>query len=139
MRAMGLDVGTRTIGVAVSDALGLTAQGVEVIRRHDLEQDLARLKELMDAYEVECLVVGMPRNMNGTYGPAAEEVRSFCQMLRDRLQIPVHEEDERLTTVAAERVLLEADLSRRRRRQVVDKVAASLILENFLFRRANKD
>ncbi|HHV07794.1 MAG TPA: Holliday junction resolvase RuvX [Firmicutes bacterium] len=139
MRAMGLDVGTRTIGVAVSDALGLTAQGVEVIRRHDLEQDLARLKELMDDYEVECLVVGMPRNMNGTYGPAAEEVRSFCQMLRDRLQIPVHEEDERLTTVAAERVLLEADLSRRRRRQVVDKVAASLILENFLFRRANKD
>lgn len=139
MRVMGLDVGSRTIGVAVSDALGLTAQGLEVIRRRDLAQDLSRLQELLDAYEVECLVVGIPRNMNGTYGPAADEVRRFCEILRKKLQVPVFEEDERLTTVAAERVLLEADLSRARRRQVIDKVAASLILEKFLARRANRD
>ena len=139
MRVMGLDVGTRTIGVAVSDALGYTAQGVEVIRRRDLAQDLARLQELMAAYEVEDLVVGVPRNMNGTYGPAAEEVRRFCQVLRERFPVPVYEEDERLTTVAAERTLLAADLSRRRRRQVIDKVAATLILETFLARQVKRD
>ncbi|HHT70595.1 MAG: Holliday junction resolvase RuvX [bacterium] len=139
MRVMGLDVGTRTIGVAVSDALGLTAQGVEVIQRRDLARDLSRLRELMAVYEVEGFVVGIPRNMNGTYGPAAEEARRFGEIIREQLQKPVFEEDERLTTVAAERVLLDADLSRRRRRQVVDKVAATLILENFLARRANRD
>jgi putative Holliday junction resolvase len=118
---------------------GLTAQGVEVIQRRDLARDLSRLRELMAVYEVEGFVVGIPRNMNGTYGPAAEEARRFGEIIREQLQKPVFEEDERLTTVAAERVLLDADLSRRRRRQVVDKVAATLILENFLARRANRD
>ena len=139
MRVMGLDVGTRTIGVAVSDALGYTAQGVEVIRRRDLLKDLARLEELMVAYQVQSLVVGIPKNMNGTYGPSAEEARRFCQVLRERFPVPVYEEDERLTTVAAEKTLLAANLSRRRRRQVIDKVAATLILETFLARQAKRD
>ncbi|NMA54672.1 MAG: Holliday junction resolvase RuvX [Firmicutes bacterium] len=139
MRVMGLDVGTRTIGVAVSDPVGLTAQGIEVIRRRDLVQDLSRLRELMTEYEVQCFVVGIPINMNGTYGPAAEEARRFAQLLRDEFNRPVFEEDERLTTVAAEKILLEADLSRQRRRQVIDKVAASLILQKFLAQRGNKD
>jgi putative Holliday junction resolvase len=139
MKAMGLDVGTCTIGVATSDPLGLTAQGVEVIQRKDLVQDLFRLGELMDEYEIECVVVGIPINMNGTYGPAAEEARRFADLIRKEFGKPVYEEDERLTTVAAERVLLEANLSRQRRRQVIDKVAASLILQSFLARRNNKD
>ena len=138
MRVMGLDVGTATIGVAVSDELGYTAQGVEVIRRTGLKTDLERLGELARAYQVESVVVGIPRNMNGTYGPAAEEVRRFAQEIKKRLRLPLYEEDERLTTVAAERVLLEADLSRRRRRQVVDQVAAVLILQSFLQRRQQK-
>lgn len=138
MRVMGLDVGTATIGVAVSDELGYTAQGVEVIRRTGLKTDLERLGELARAYQVESVVVGIPRNMNGTYGPAAEEVRRFAREIKKRLGLPLYEEDERLTTVAAERVLLEADLSRRRRRQVVDQVAAVLILQSFLQRRQQK-
>ncbi|HHV57556.1 MAG TPA: Holliday junction resolvase RuvX [Firmicutes bacterium] len=138
MRVMGLDVGTATIGVAVSDELGYTAQGVEVIRRTGLKTDLERLGELARAYQVESVVVGIPRNMNGTYGPAAEEVRRFAQEIKKRLRLPLYEEDERLTTVAAERALLEADLSRRRRRQVVDQVAAVLILQSFLQRRQQK-
>ncbi|MGI6128558.1 MAG: Holliday junction resolvase RuvX [bacterium] len=139
MRVMGLDLGSHTIGVAVSDPLGYSAQGVEVIRRGDLEEDLDRLRELMAYYEVESLVVGMPRNMNGTYGPAADEARRFCKVLKERFSVPVYEEDERLTTVAAEKVLLEGDLSRRQRRRVIDKVAAALILESFLARQPKKD
>ncbi|HHY92990.1 MAG TPA: Holliday junction resolvase RuvX, partial [Firmicutes bacterium] len=100
MRVMGLDVGSATIGVAVSDELGYTAQGVEVIRRTQPAADLKRLKELAEAYGVTAVVVGIPRNMNGTYGPAAQEVRRFCGKLKDSLGLPVYEEDERLTTVA---------------------------------------
>ena len=125
----GVRCGTRTIGVAVSDALGLTAQGVEVIQRRDLARDLSACASY-GCLEVEGFVVGIPRNMNGTYGPAAEEARRFGEIIREQLQKPVFEEDERLTTVAAES-LIDADLSRRRRRQVVDKVAATLILETF--------
>jgi putative Holliday junction resolvase len=135
---MGLDVGRATIGVAVSDELGYTAQGVEVIRRAGLAKDLERVEALARAYGVEYVVVGIPRNMNGTYGPAAEEVRRFCRALQERLGLPIYEEDERLTTVAAEKALLEADLSRRRRRRVIDQVAAALILQSFLQRRREK-
>lgn len=138
MRVMGLDVGSATIGVAVSDELGYTAQGVEVIRRSGLAKDLERVEALARAYGVEYVVVGIPRNMNGTYGPAAEEVRRFCQALEKKLGLPIYEEDERLTTVAAEKALLEADLSRRRRRRVIDQIAATLILQTFLQRRREK-
>lgn len=139
MRVMGLDLGSRTIGVAVSDPLGYTAQGVEVIRRRSLDDDLARLGEIMDYYNIRSIVVGMPKNMDGTYGLAAKEVRSFCDILFEKFSIPIFEEDERLTTVAAEKILLEANLSRRRRKKVIDKIAAVLILESFLARQDKRD
>lgn len=132
VRWLGLDVGDKTIGVAVSDPLNITAQGVEVIRRRNDDADFARLGELARQYEVSEIVVGLPRNMNGTYGPRSELVRAFAAAATERLGLPVREWDERLTTVAAQRSLLEADVSRAGRRQVVDMVAAALILQNFL-------
>lgn len=131
-RIAGLDVGDRTIGVAVSDPLGWTAQGVTVIRRESLDKDLARLEAICGQYGVTRLVVGLPRNMNGTEGPRAEAVRAFAREVEARLGLPVTLWDERLTTMQAERALLEADLSRARRRQVIDRLAAQLILQSFL-------
>jgi putative holliday junction resolvase len=132
VRIAGLDVGEKTIGVALSDPLGLTAQGLEVIRRRAAAQDLARLSEIARLHAVERWVVGLPRNMNGTYGPGAAMARSFAEQLRDHSGLPVELWDERLTTAAAERTLLEADLSRRKRRQVIDKLAAAYILQGYL-------
>lgn len=132
MRIMGLDVGTKTVGVAVSDPLGFTAQGVTTVRRKNRKADLAALAALTAEYEVGRLVVGLPLNMDGTEGPRAEATRRFGDLLAKELGLPVEYWDERLTTVAAERALLEADLSRARRREVVDQVAASLILQGWL-------
>lgn len=132
MRIGGLDVGDKTIGVALSDELGWTAQGLEVIRRKNLELDLARLGDIARQYGVERWVVGMPRNMNGTYGPRAESTRAFITDLEGRLGLPVETYDERMTTVAATRVLLEADVSRAKRKQVIDKMAAAVILQGYL-------
>lgn len=132
MRIGGLDVGDKTIGVAVSDELGWTAQGLEVIRRKSLAQDLARLADIARQYRVERWVVGMPRNMNGTYGPRAELTREFMAKLSEHMGLPVEAYDERMTTMAAERILLEADVSRARRKQVIDKMAAAVILQNYL-------
>jgi putative Holliday junction resolvase len=132
VRIGGLDVGDKTIGVALSDELGWTAQGLEVIRRKSLEQDLARLDEIARQYGVERWVVGMPRNMNGTYGPRAELTRAFMQSLAEHSRLPVEPYDERMTTMAAERVLLEADVSRAKRRRVIDKMAAAVILQGYL-------
>ncbi|WP_207732343.1 Holliday junction resolvase RuvX [Heliobacterium chlorum] len=132
MRTMGLDVGEKTIGIAVSDLMGWTAQGVETIRRTRLEADLQRLQELMQQWEVDSVVCGLPRNMNGTYGPKADEVRKFGSLIEKRLKIPVHFWDERLTTVAAHKTLLEGDMSRAKRKKVVDKLAAVLILQNYI-------
>lgn len=132
MRVAGLDVGDKTIGVALSDPMGWTAQGLEVIRRKRLELDLQRLGEIARQYQVERWVVGMPRNMNGTYGPRAELTRTFMAKLEAALGLPVEAYDERLTTMAAERVLLEADMSRARRKQVIDKMAAAVILQGYL-------
>ena len=131
MRIGGLDFGDKTIGVALSDQLGWTAQGLEVIRRKSLEQDLARLAEIARQHGVELWVVGMPRNMNGTYGPRAEVTREFVGHLA-QLGIPVETWDERMTTMAAERVLLEADVSRAKRKQVIDKMAAAVILQGYM-------
>ena len=131
MRIMGLDYGDRRIGVAVSDLFGWTAQGLEVIdRKHGSEQD--RIAQLVREYEVTEVVVGLPKNMNGTVGPRGEICISFAEELKKSLQVPVHLWDERLTTMAAERTLIEADVSRKKRKQVVDKMAASLILQNYL-------
>jgi len=136
VRIGGLDVGDKTIGVALSDELGWTAQGLEVIRRRSLEEDLARLDAIARQYNVSRWVVGMPRNMNGTYGPRAELTRAFIDVLAEHSGLPVEPFDERLSTAAAERVLLEADVSRARRRKVIDKMAAAVILQGYLDARA---
>jgi putative Holliday junction resolvase len=132
MRILGLDYGDKTIGVAVSDEFGWTAQGVEVIRRGSKEQDLDRLRKIISEYHVEEIVVGLPKNMNATIGPRGEICIEFAQTLEQTLHLPVHLWDERLTTVAAERTLLEADVSRKKRRQVIDKMAAVFILQGYL-------
>ncbi|MCR3921856.1 MAG: Holliday junction resolvase RuvX [Firmicutes bacterium] len=132
MRILGLDVGDRTIGVAVSDELGWTAQGLEVIRRSDWVKDLQRLRELCEQYSVTRLVVGYPKNMNGTIGPRAEISAAFAERISQELEIPATLWDERLTTMEAERMLISADVSRKKRRKVIDKMAAVLILQNYL-------
>lgn len=129
---MGLDVGNKTIGVALSDPLGWTAQGLEVIRRSGINRDLERLKEIIKEYEVEKAVIGIPKNMNGTLGPQAETVMGFIEIFREAFGIPVETLDERLSTVAAERMLIEADVSRAKRKQVIDKMAAVIILQGYL-------
>ncbi len=133
---MGLDVGSKTVGVAVSDALGITAQGVTTVRRTGLKRDLAALEALATEHEVTRAVVGLPINMDGSEGPRAEASRAFARALEQALGIPVELWDERLSTVAAERALLEADVSRAKRRQVIDQVAATLILQGWLDARA---
>jgi putative holliday junction resolvase len=136
MRVAALDVGEARIGVAVSDELGITAQGIGVVRRVGGQRDLDALQTLLAPYAPERLVVGLPLSMNGTEGPAAVKVRAFAEKAAAHLRLPLEFQDERLTTVAAERVLLEADMSRRRRKDVVDQVAASLILQGWLARRS---
>ncbi|MFC5447190.1 Holliday junction resolvase RuvX [Paenibacillus aestuarii] len=132
MRWMGLDYGDRTIGVALSDELGWTAQGLEVIQRRKPEQDLERLEAIVKQYEVAVIVVGLPKNMNNTIGPRGELAIAFSQELEQKLNVPVHLWDERLTTVAATRTLLEADVSRKKRKTVIDKMAAQLILQGYM-------
>lgn len=132
MRILGLDVGERTIGVAVSDELGWTAQGVETIRRQSLEHDFARLLQLIEQYQVTEIVVGLPRNMNGTIGPRGESCQRFARELAERTALPVRLWDERLTTMAAEKMLIAADVSRKKRKRVIDKMAAVMILQGYL-------
>lgn len=132
MRIMGLDVGDRTIGVAISDELGWTAQGIETIRREGKKKDFARIEELIKQYDIGEIIVGLPKNMNGTIGPRAELCQVFAEDLTNRFHLPVKLWDERLTTVSAERVLISADVSRKKRKQVIDKVAAVFILQGFL-------
>ena len=135
MRIMGLDYGSVTVGVAISDALLLTAQGIEVIRRKQpdkLRQTLARIEELVREYEVEQIVLGYPKNMNNTIGERAEKSEEFAQMLRRRTGLDVILWDERLTTVAAHQALIEGDVRREDRAKVVDKVAAVFILQGYL-------
>jgi len=132
MRWMGLDYGDRRIGVALSDEFGWTAQGYGVIDRRKLEDDMERIRQIAEAQEVTGIVVGLPKNMNGTVGPRGEICIAFADSVRDILQLPVHLWDERLTTVSAERTLLEADVSRKKRKLVIDKMAAAFILQGFL-------
>ena len=135
MRIMALDVGSRTIGVACSDALYMTAQGVETIRRTSWAKDFERLLRLINDYEVEEIVVGMPRNMNGTKGERAEKTEEFVERLKEVTTLPITYWDERLSTVMAERSLIAADVSRRKRKAVIDKMAAVVILQGYLDRR----
>lgn len=132
-RVIGLDIGDRTIGIAVSDLLGFTAQGVETIRRKKLADDIARLGELMEQYETRELVSGYPKNMNGTEGDRCEVVKAFIDEVKAVYpDVQVTFWDERLSTVAATRSLLEADVSRKKRKKVIDKMAAVFILQGYL-------
>lgn len=132
MKVMGLDVGAKTIGVAVSDEGGIIAQPLLTIRRTRLQADLRSLAEIIADHGAVKLVVGLPKNMDGSSGPAASRAHSFMDSIRKKLGIEVIPWDERLSTVAAEKALLEADMSRSRRRGVIDKVAAALILQGYL-------
>lgn len=132
MRILGLDVGDRTIGVAVSDPLGFTAQGITTIRRKSIENDIQMLIEICNKYNVETIVSGLPKNMNGTIGPQSEKVLAFCEEIKEKIKLPVKMWDERLTTVAAHKAMLEADLSRAKRKKIVDKMAATYILQGYL-------
>jgi putative Holliday junction resolvase len=134
MRILGLDVGTKTIGVAISDEMGWTAQGLETIKRNSSNphEDFDRIQAIVDQYEVERIVIGLPKNMNGSIGPSGEMCQQFAKQVEDILQKPVILWDERLTTVAAERVLISADVNRKKRKQVIDKVAAGFILQGYL-------
>ena len=134
MRIMSLDVGSRTIGIACSDALLMTAQGIETIRRTSLEIDFNRLQEIIAEYEVHELVVGMPKNMNGTKGERAEKTEEFVEKMKEVIDLPVTYWDERLSTVMAERQLIAADVSRKKRKSVIDKMAAVVILQGYLDR-----
>lgn len=137
MRIMGLDVGSKTVGVAISDPLGLTAQGVEIVRIDEEagEFGFERLEELVKQYKVDKFVVGLPKNMNNTEGPRVEASKAYGDKINELFNIPVDYQDERLTTVQAERMLVEqADVSRGKRKKVIDKLAAQLILQNYLDR-----
>ncbi|WP_375180574.1 Holliday junction resolvase RuvX [Enterococcus rotai] len=141
MRVMGLDVGSKTVGIAVSDPFGWTAQGVEIIRINEEQEEFGfeRLAELVKEYEVTRFVVGLPKNMNNTIGPRAEASMAYGKKIEELFQIPVIYQDERLTTVQAERMLVEqANTSRAKRKKVIDKVAAVMILQNYLDSASNK-
>ncbi len=131
-RIMGLDVGDRTIGVAISDLLGFTAQGITTIIRKSNREDYGKLKELIDEYEVNKVVVGLPKNMNGSIGPQGEKTIKFAEKLKNKFDIDMIYQDERLTTKAAERMLIAGDVRREKRKEVIDKVAATFILQTYL-------
>ncbi|GAA6112446.1 MAG: Holliday junction resolvase RuvX [Apilactobacillus sp.] len=135
MRLMGMDVGSRTVGISVSDLLGWTAQGVEIISINEDEEQfgLERVAELVEKYQVTGFVLGLPKNMNNTSGPRVEAAKRYGDMLIEKFNLPVDFVDERLTTVEAERMLIEkADTSRKKRKKVIDKIASELILQTYL-------
>lgn len=137
MRIMGLDVGSKTVGVAISDPLGFTAQGIEIIKIDEESGNFGfdRLAELVKEYKVDKFVVGLPKNMNNTSGPRVEASQVYGDKITELFNLPVEYQDERLTTVQAERMLVEqADISRGKRKKVIDKLAAQLILQNYLDR-----
>ena len=142
MRILGLDYGSKTVGVAVSDPLGFTAQGVEIIRRkseNKMRQTLARIEELIAQYQVEEIVLGLPKNMNNTLGDRAEKSLELKETLERRTGLPVVMWDERLTTVSANRVLMETGVRRENRKEHVDEIAAAFILQGYLDYLANKN
>lgn len=142
MRILGLDYGSKTVGVAVSDPLGFTAQGVEIIRRkseNKMRQTLARIEELIAQYQVEEIVLGLPKNMNNTLGDRAEKSLKLKETLERRTGLPVVMWDERLTTVSANRVLMETGVRRENRKEHVDEIAAVFILQGYLDYLANKN
>ena len=134
---MGLDVGDKTIGVAVSDLMGLTAQGVKTVKRVGKKKDIEALKEIIKERQVNKIVSGLPKNMNGTLGPQGEKVIKFCELLEQETGIKIEYWDERLSTVAAERTLIQGNVRRENRKGVIDMVAAVIILQGYLDRQRN--
>ena len=132
MRALGLDLGTKTVGIAATDELGITVQGITTLERTNMRATLAAIKALTVEYGIDRLVLGLPLNMDGSEGPRAEATRKFGAALEAATSLPVIYWDERLTTVAATRMLIDADVSRKKRREVIDQVAASFILQGWL-------
>jgi len=139
MRVLGLDVGSKRIGIAISDELGWTAQGIKTLHRRESKSDLGEIRDIADQYGVEEIVVGLPRNMNGSLGPQAQMVLGFIRDLRGVFDIPILTWDERLSTVEATKILIKGDLSRKKRKQKVDSLAAVLILQSYLDSLARKE
>lgn len=140
MRKMGLDVGSKTVGIAISDPLGWTAQGIEIIRIDEAKGDFGfdRVQELIKEHKVSQLVIGLPKNMNNSIGPRAEASMAYGEKIEELSGIPVAYQDERLTTVEAERMLVEeGNVSRSKRKKVIDKLAAVMILQNYLDKTSN--
>ncbi|MGF7397036.1 Holliday junction resolvase RuvX [Thermoanaerobacterium thermosaccharolyticum] len=133
MRTIGLDVGDKTIGVAISDPSGLIAQGIKTIKRSNLDDDIQEINKIINSFKAEEIVVGFPKNMNGTIGPQGQKVINFVEILRKEIDLPILLWDERLTTVEANRMLIEgADMRRDKRKKVIDKLAATIILQGYL-------
>lgn len=131
-RIMGLDIGDKTIGVAVSDLMGLTAQGITTIKRVGKKKDIEAIKQIIAEKQVNKIVSGLPKNMNGTVGPQGEKVQKFCELLKEETNLPIEFWDERLSTVAAERSLIEGNVRRENRKKVIDMLAAVIILQGYL-------
>ncbi|HSB07095.1 MAG TPA: Holliday junction resolvase RuvX [Thermodesulfobacteriota bacterium] len=138
MRIMGLDIGSRTIGVAISDELSITAQGLKTIRRKSFTEDIEELTSIIQQFAVKKVVVGLPKNMDGTIGIQAERIFRWIKSFQEKMALSVVTWDERLSTVGASRILLEADLSRKKRKGVIDKLAAVLILQGYLDQARNR-
>jgi len=138
-RFMALDVGDKTIGVAVSDLLMITAQGITTVRRKSNKLDFEELEKIIKEYSVTKIVVGMPKNMNGTVGPQGEKVIKFTAKLEEKFGLPIEYQDERLTTVMAEKLLIDADMSRKKRKKIIDKMAAIQILTTYMQRNKNRN
>ena len=136
-RIMGLDIGDKTIGVAVSDLMGLTAQGVKTVKRVGKKKDIEALKEIIKERQVNKIVSGLPKNMNGTLGPQGEKVIKFCELLEEETGIKIEYWDERLSKVAAEKTLIQGNVRRENRKGVIDMVAAVIILQGYLDRQRN--
>ena len=132
MKILSMDVGDRRIGMAISDDLGYTAQGIATLTRRSSQYDLEQIKKTVDRYQPDCIVMGLPKNMNGTLGLQSEKVKQFAEELKCVLQQKIVFWDERLTTVSAHKAMLEADMSRKKRKERVDQIAAVLILQSYL-------
>lgn len=134
---MGLDVGDKTIGVALSDPLFISAQPLETIRRTKAKKDIDRIEEIIDEYQVSTIVVGLPKNMNNTIGPQSMKVMSFVDLIKKRVDNEIVYQDERMTTIQSERVLIDMNVRRENRKKYIDKIAAAFILQTYLDRRSN--
>lgn len=133
-RIMGLDVGDKTIGIAISDPLLITAQSLKTIKRENIKKDIESIVDIINKYNIKKIVIGIPKNMNNTIGPQSKKVLNFADKLRKRVNLDIVMEDERLTTIQAEKILIEGDVKRKNRKKIIDKVAATYILQSYLDR-----